>query len=405
MQTYVFTAKQEATGEEVSSEVQADNEQAAAQVLIGRNLYPITIEAKSGARGAKQLPFFKNHIPTKDKILFTRQLSTLINAGLPIMQSLNSAMEQVNSPALKAAVANIIADVEGGSSLAASMAKMPKIFNQTYVSVIAAGEASGSLDKALARLAHQIEKDAQILSKVRSALFYPAIVVAVVLGVLTFMLLVVLPQVGQMYKDFNRQLPFITRMLLSISSFVAHFWWLFIVLLGGGYYALRNYIKSTQGRRQWDRFKLNLPIFGKLLRKVYMARFARSMATLLSSGVPVLNAMATTRGAIGNEIIAEQLDAAASEVRGGKPLSTALHNEPDFLKIVPQMIKIGEDSGSIDSTLDKLAGYYEDEIDEAVKNLSTAIEPLLMVVLGVVVGAILIAVLLPIYGLVGQSLG
>lgn len=405
MGTFVFTAKQAETGEEVQAEVQADSEKAAADILIGRNLHPISIAAKGdGSQQGFQIPFLKDHVPAKEKILFTRQLSTLINAGLPILQSLNSVLDQINSEALKIAVRSITADVEGGSSLSISMAKFPKIFNQTYLSVIAAGETSGSLDKALARLAQQMEKDAQIYSKIRTALVYPIIVLLVVVAVLIFMLLVVLPQVGQMYKDFHKELPFITRSLLAFSGFIGHFWWLVIVLFGGIYYAARNYIKTTDGRKQFDKFKLHIPLFGKLLHKVYMARFSRSMATLLSSGVPVLNALSTTRKAINNEIIAEEVDAALADVRGGKQLSVSLREKPDFMKIVPQMIKIGEDSGSMDATLDKLAGYYEDEIDEAVKNLSTSIEPILMVVLGAVVGTILVAVLLPIYGLVGQSL-
>ncbi len=405
MATFVFTAKNRDTGDDVQAEVQAENEQAAAQILIGRNLFPVSIEAKDQPKAAGyQLPFLKNRVSAKEKILFTRQLSTLINAGLPILQSLRSVQEQLSSVGMKQAVGQVITDVEGGSSLSASMAKFPKIFNQTYLSVITAGETSGSLDKAMQRLAHQMEKDAQIFSKVRSALVYPAIVVFVVIAVLIFMLLVVLPQVGQMYKDFHKQLPYMTRLLLSLSNLVGHFWWIFIILIGGGYYGLQSYVKTTAGRRQFDRLKLKIPLFGVLLKKVYMARFARSMATLLSSGVPVLNALSTTRNSVNNEIIAEEIDVTSEEVRGGKPLSASLREKPEFLKIVPQMIKIGEDSGSIDATLDRLAIYFEDEIDEAVKNISTSIEPILMIVLGVVVGGILIAVLLPIYGLVGQGL-
>lgn len=404
MITYSFTAKNKQTGEDVQSEIQADSEQAAAKMLMERNLFPVMIIPKGTQAQAGKFNLFKNHISSKEKIIFTRQLSTLINAGLPILQSLRSVEEQLNSAPMKAILAQVVSEVEGGSSLSASLAKHPKVFNPTYISVVAAGEASGSLDKTLERLAHQLEKDAQVYSKVRSAMVYPAIVLTVVVAVVVFMLLVVLPQVGSMYKDFNKELPFMTKLLLSLSEFVGRFWWLFVIAAAGAYYFLRNYIKTTQGRRQWDLFKLRIPLFGSLLKKVYMARFARSMATLLYSGVPILNALSTTRGAVNNEIIGEQIDISADEVRGGKALSTSLKEKPDFLKIVPQMIKIGEDSGAIDATLDKLAVYYEDEIDETVKNLSTSIEPVLMVVLGVVVGGILISVLLPIYGLVGQGI-
>lgn len=404
MITYTFTAKNKQTGEDVQSEIQADSEQAAAKMLMERNLFPIMILAKGSPASASKFALFKNHISAKEKIIFTRQLSTLINAGLPILQSLRSVEDQLNSAPMKAILAQVVTEVEGGSSLSASLSKYPKVFNQTYISVVSAGEASGSLDKTLERLAHQLEKDAQVYSKVRSAMIYPLIVMTVVVGVVIFMLLVVLPQVGSMYKDFNKELPFMTRMLLAISGFVGKFWWLFVIAAAGAIYFLRSYIKTSQGRRQWDLLKMRVPLFGTLLKKVYMARFARSMATLLYSGVPILNALSTTRGAVNNEIIGEQIDISADEVRGGKALSTSLKEKPDFLKIVPQMIKIGEDSGAIDATLDKLAVYYEDEIDETVRNLSASIEPVLMVVLGIVVGGILISVLLPIYGLVGQNL-
>lgn len=403
MQTFVFKARDRSTGQEVNSEVQADSEQQAAKMLIERNLFPVLVEPKDKPKAGIKLPFSKR-VSSKEKVLFTRQLSTLISAGLPILQALRSVQDQIDSETMRAVVDQVVVEVEGGAALSVSLAKHPKIFNQTYISVVEAGETSGSLDKTLARLAHQLEKDGQIASKVRGALVYPVIVLTVVVLVVVFMLLVVMPQVGGMYKDFNKELPIMTKFLLNSSTVISRFWWLFLIATAGSIYGLKSYIKTSQGRRQFDGFKMRIPLFGALLKKVYMARFARSMATLLSSGVPILNALATTRGAVNNEMVAEDIDATATDVRGGKALSACLKEKPNFLKLVPQMIKIGEDSGAIDATLDKLAVYYEDEIDETVKNLSTAIEPVLMVVLAVVVGFILMSVLLPIYGLVGQGL-
>lgn len=401
MLTYHYKARDSKDGSLVTGEVQADNEQAAVKLIMERKLFPVSVtdEAPSGALFGKN-----SKVKAKDRIIFTRQLSTLIGAGLPLVQSLRTVRGQVGSKPLQTIIDAVIANVEGGSTLSNAFAAHPKVFNQVYVSLIAAGESSGTLDTTLERLANQQEKDAAIASKIRGAMIYPAIVMGVVLLVLVFMLTTVLPQVGSLYKDLDKTLPFLTQALLAISSFVVNFWWLVIIALAGGVYALRNYAKSSVGHREFDGLKMRFPVFGKLFMKVYMARYSRTLGTLVQSGLPLLQALEITKDAVNNVIVGDTIDESIKQVRGGKALSTSIEGKKSFLPLVPQMIKIGEQSGTIDQMLDRLAVFYETEVDDEVKNLSTTIEPIMMVFLGITVGLIVLAVLLPVYSLIGGGL-
>jgi type II secretory pathway component PulF len=293
--------------------------------------------------------------------------------------------------------------VESGTSLSQAFAAHPDVFNNIYVSLVAAGEASGSLDKALERIAFQQEKDAAIASKIRSALVYPIIVLGVILAVLIFMLTTVLPQVGSLYKDLHQTLPALTQVLIAISNFLINFWWLSILMAVAAVFGVRAWIKTDNGRSALDNFKLHMPLFGKIFRKVYMARFARTLGTMLNSGIPMLEALRIVKESIGNVHVEATLEQSMTGVKGGKALSSTLENQETFLSLVPLMIKIGEQSGAIDSMLDRVAIYFEAEVDEEVKNISTTIEPLMMVILGVVVGGVIAAILLPVYSLVGSG--
>ncbi len=403
MLTFVYTAHDDKTGQVVKAEVQAENEHSAAKLLITQGLFPITIESKdSGGFLAKS--GLNNRVSSKERVIFTRQLSTLINAGLPLAQSLRTTQDQITSKTLRDIAGEIVTSVEAGTALSVAFAAHPDVFNNIYISLVAAGEASGSLDKALERIANQQEKDAAIVSKIRSALIYPVIVLVVIGAVLVFMLTTVLPQVSGLYADLHQQLPILTRILTTISNFILHFWWLTIIALIGLFFAARAWFKTTAGRSIVDRFKLNVPIFGKIFLKVYMARFSRTLGTMLTSGIPMLEAMRIVKESIGNVHVEAVIQDAMSGVKGGKALSSMLEGHEDtFLSLVPQMIKIGEQSGAIDQMLDRVASYFENEVDEEVNNLSTTIEPVLMVVLGVVVGGVIAAILLPIYSLVGSG--
>ncbi len=402
MVTYNYTAKNLQTGETVSAEVQAENQQAAAKVLIAQNLFPITIEDKASNKGLDKLNLL-NRVRSRDLVIFTRQLSTLINAGLPLMQSLRNVQAQISNKTLKTTTTDIITTVEGGTSFSEALKHHPEIFDDVYVYLVAAGETSGTLDKVLERLADQQEKDAIIVRKIRGAMIYPAIVLVVVILVVIFLLVTLLPQVAMLYQGLNLNLPLLTRILENFSHFILHFWWLTLILAGLAGYGLTRYFKTPPGKRVLDTAKLKSPVFGTLFEKVYMARFTRTLSTLLASGIPMLEGLAVTKRAIKNVFVEEATTRASEKVKGGKALSKSLEVESVFLPLVPQMIAIGEQSGALDDMLIKVAVFYEGDVDEAVKNLSTTIEPVMMVVLGLIVGLVIAAVLLPIYGLVGSG--
>ncbi len=403
MITFVYTAKNNLDGQTVKAEVQADSESSAAKLLISQDLFPITIEPKD--KGSAMFGFITNRVGAKQLVLFSRQLSTLINAGLPLAQSLRTVREQIDNKMLLTIVNQVITDIEGGTALADALGKHPKVFNTIYVNLIAAGEASGSLDKSLARIADQQEKDHALISKIRGAMIYPVIVLVVITLVLLFMLTTVLPQISQLYQDLGKDLPFLTAILLAVANFVKSFWWLILIILIGGGIALIRYFRTLGGKRIADRLKLRLPLFGKLFKKLYMARFCRTSSVLLASGLPMLEMLRIVGGSMNNVHLDEAMQRAADKVKGGKALSIALEVEPTFLALVPQMLKIGEQSGTVDAMMSKTAQFYEEELDNATKNMSTTIEPILMVFLGVTVGVIVAAILLPVYGLINFDLG
>lgn len=404
MLSFRYTARDPSTGEYIKADVQAENEAAASKLIRKEGLVPIDIVlADKAATGflAKRV----NRVKTKDKVLFSRQLSTLINAGLPLVQSLRNVNAQTTSKPLKVIINKVISDVEAGATLSTAMSKHPEAFNRVYVSLIAAGEASGTLDKALERLAVQQEKDAEIISKVRGAMVYPIIVIIVMMGVVGFMIVKVLPQVQVLYDGIpGATLPFLTKILLAVANFIIHFWWVVFIALGVIAFFTTRWIQTPAGKQIVDQLKMKAWPVGPLFQKMYMARFARTGTTLVASGVPLIQMLEITASSVNNVHVENSIKKAAEKVKGGKALSDSLQNDPHFLELVPNMLRIGEQSGSLEQMLGKTAEYYEKEVDDQVKAISTIIEPVLMVILGIVAFIIVAAVLLPIYGLAGQSI-
>jgi type IV pilus assembly protein PilC len=401
MLTYSYTARDK-SGQKVSAQIQADSQDAAAKILVDRGLSPLEIEAK---QDTSVLGGIKTHIRTKDKIIFSRQLSTLVNAGLPLSQSLRNVRNQTHSKPLKEVIDQVIISVESGSSFADSLAKFPRVFDNVYISLVAAGEASGTLDVSLERLANKQEKDAEILSKIRGAMIYPFLVLLVLFAVIVFMLTTILPQVENFYKTIpGASLPLITTVLLKVSHLIIHFWWLFIILLGITFFSFFKWTRQAAGRAFLDRLKLKMWPFAQLFEKVYMARFARTGSTLVAAGLPIIKMLNTTAEAISNVHVEKDVLKAAEQVKGGKSLSESLRGGQYFLDLVPDMIEIGEQSGTMENMLTKVADYYEKEVDNQIKAISTLIEPLLMVVVGIMALLVVAAVLLPIYSLAGKNL-
>lgn len=398
MKKYNYEARDGASNKIVKSTVQAETENAAARLLIAQGFVPLRVELQD-----ENNSFFSRlsgRITAKDKIIFMRQLATLIGAGLPLSQSLRTVSEQTSNKKMSLVIQEVIADIEGGRPLSDAFSRHHDVFDQVVIALISAGEASGTLDEALKRIAAQQEKDAAVSSKIRGALVYPVIVLIVIAVVIVFMLIAVVPQVKSLYKDLGKELPILTQVMVSAADFLMAWWWLVVIVLGIGVYFLLQYLKTEQGILTKDNFKLNVPMFKGMFRKLYMGRFARTGQTLLGTGVAMLDMLSISASAVNNVIIRDSIERASEKVKGGKALSASLKDEQYILPMVPQMIKIGEQSGKIDEMLGKCAQIYEDELDDEIRAISTAIEPILMVVLAIIAGGMVGAILFPIYGLV-----
>lgn len=403
MLTYKYTARDPNTGQKVKTEVQAENEQAAAKLVKASGLVPLDVKLVTADQ--KGIGRITNRITAKDRILFSRQLSTLINAGLPLLQSLRNVGNQTQRKSLQIVINHIISDIEGGSAFSAALARHPEVFNTVYVSLIAAGETSGTLDDALERLATQQEKDAEILGKVQGAMIYPLIVIGVMGVVVGFMIIKVLPQVKVLYEGLpGADLPLVTKVLLAVSDFAVEYWWVVLIMMGLAAFFTSRWARTLGGKTVIDKLKMTMWPIGPLFMKLYMARFARTGTTLVASGVPLIQMLEITGKSIDNVHIEASLTRAIEKVKGGKALSESIANDQNFLPLVPDMLRIGEQSGAVEDMLAKTADYYEKEVDAQIRAISTIIEPVLMVVLGVFAFIIVAAVLLPVYGLAGKSI-
>lgn len=406
MLLYHYTAKEPSTGKVVKASVQADSESSAAALVRKEGLVPLDIKVGDSASGSFELPSFlqRKKISLKEKVLFSRQLSTLINAGLPLVQALRNVASQTQGKQFRIVIDQVISDVEAGSALSKALAKHPRVFDQVYISLIEAGETSGTLDKSLERLAIQQEKDADIISKVRGAFIYPLIVLAVMIGVVIYMLLTVLPQVEILYEGISQDLPIYTKILLLVSDIIKGFWWLIAIVAGILTFFATRWARTGPGKQVIDRIKMKSPLMGPLYMKMYMARFSRTGATLIGSGVPLIRTLEITSVAVNNVHIQASLQRAAEKVKGGKSLSSILEGDENFLELVPNMLHIGEESGATEAMLAKTADYYEKEVDNQIKAISTIIEPVMMVVMGILALIIVAAVLLPVYTISGDSI-
>ena len=399
MLTFVYTAKN-AQGQLISGVLDAPDANAVAKALVEKQLYPVKIEQKktSVSSGNISLGIFEG-VSTKQKANIIRQLATLINAGLPVAKALQTLIKQIDKPYIQKIFVDILKEIENGSSLSQAFGRFPKVFNVTDISLIQAGEASGSLDIVLTRMAKQLEKDYALKSKLTSAMIYPSFVLLVVVGVVAVMLMYVMPKMADLYSDLKGDLPAITQFLMGVSGFLIKFWWIVILFTIFFIILARTFIQTPFGRQVWDQTKISIPGLGSLVRKIILARFTRTLGTLMGSGVPVLDSLKIAGRACGNVIYKQAVFKVSDLVQGGKPLSEPLNANPLFPAVVGQMISVGEETGEMDQMLEGLANYYEEEVDNLIKGLSALLEPFIIVVLGVVVGGILVAIMLPIYSL------
>lgn len=396
MATFSYKARDTKSGKLIHSTIQADSENAAARLLMAQNIVPIEIKAANN--NSKLLDKF-NRVTSKDLVIMTRQMSTMLNAGLPLSQALATVAEQSQSRALKNIMSDVLSQVNGGGAFSDALAKYPDVFSQFYIAIVRAGETSGKLDTSLQRLADQLEHDADMLSKIKGAMVYPAIVLTVIVGVVIYMLVTLVPQVKHLYDDMHKTLPVQTQILQSVAGFLMHYWYITLLAIGVFIFFFGRWKRTTGGRKMIDALKLNAPLFKDLIRKLYMARFSRTMQTLVQAGVSILESLRISADSVNNVLVHDDIAAAMGPVKNGKSTSEALSGRDYILPFVPEMIRIGENAGSIDTMLGKVADYYDKEVDNTIKSISTLIEPVLMVVMALMIGFIVAAVLLPIYQL------
>lgn len=403
MKRFIYKARDSKTGEMTKGVIQAENERTAGKLLIEQGMTPDRIDEDMSEVGLFQR--FQNKITMKDKIVFTRQFATLIGAGLPLSNSLRTVIEQTESKPMQKVVESILVDVEAGKTLTQACEKYPDVFNKVYIALLRAGEASGSLDLSLKRLAQQQEKDNAMISKIRGALVYPAIILMVIIAVLIFMVLMIVPQVQSLYKDIGKPLPWATGVLVSFANFLVASWWLVTIVMGVAIYFLIQFRKTTTGIEWAALAKLNVPLFKRMFWRLYNVRFARTASNLMSAGVSIQDTLQISSEAMNNVVLEKEIKEVSEKVKQGKTLSSSLKNLSYILPLVPQMASIGEESGKIDEMLAKAAQVYEDELEEQIRTISTLIEPVLMVVMAVMVGFIIVAVLFPIYAIVNDVQG
>jgi type IV pilus assembly protein PilC len=399
MPYFTYIAKNQ-FGDTVKGKVEARNERQAASELMVRKLLVIDIHPLTDDSFAaiKEMVF---GVKFTDVVNFTRQLATMISAGLPLATALSILVQQSKAE-MSRMVANILQEIEGGSTFGDALAKHPKEFNSLYIQLVKAGELGGVLDNILERLANNLEKSKEFRSKTRGAMIYPVIVLIAMALVGVIMMIFVIPKLTAMYTDFNVELPFMTKVLIAVSNFMVMFWWVVGAGVFGGVVLFKRWVATSLGRHAWDRFLLRIPILSELSKKIVLTEFSRTLALLLTAGVSLLQAMEIVTQGVNNVIYREALQDATKQIEKGVPLSKALAKYEEFPPILHQMISVGEETGKLDEVLGKLSSYFEQESEQAVKNLTAAIEPLIMIVLGVGVGAMVIAVIMPIYNLTSQ---
>lgn len=399
MERFTFKAKNK-IGKVVSGEVEAVNPKGAAKLVRQKKLFVISIKASKGVSGI--LGRFKNKVSSGDVATFTRQLATMVEAGLPIIEAL-SIMRSQTEGYMKKIVTQISADVEGGETLSKAMSKHKDVFSPTFTALIRSGEAGGVMDRVLLRLADNLEKEQEFKGKVKGALIYPVIIIIGMGVVGLVMFIFVIPRLTQLYDEFNAELPLPTRILIGMSDFIFKFWPLLFILGAGLLYGYSVYRKTEIGRRKTDEMILKIPIFGPLQKQIMLTELARTLSLMVGSGVSILESLSITSGVSSNVVISSALKDISNQVEKGFAVAHSFARHPEaFPFILSQMIAVGEETGKMDEVLTKVSHIFEVESDQKVKTLTSAIEPLVMILLGLGVGFLVIAIILPIYNLTSQ---
>ncbi len=401
----VFVWKGRTAGGEVrSGEIEADNRDDALTQLRRKRV--IATQVRPKAKGFKlRFSLGKSRIKGKDLAIFTRQFSTMIDSGLPLVQCLDILSKQTEAAALREVITAVMHDVEAGTTLAEALSKRPEAFDSLFVNMIDAGEAGGILDKILSRLATYIEKSETLKRKVKSAMTYPAVVLCVAGGAMVFMLLVIIPVFAEVFEDFGGSLPLPTLIVVKMSEFVKQTWWIGGIAIAAFIFALKRYRKTEKGARRIDAMLLRSPVLGDLVCKASIARFTRTLGTMISSGVPILAGLDITARTSGNKIIEDAIQLTKASIREGETIAQPLRESKVFPPMVVQMISVGEETGALDKMLEKIADFYDEEVNIAVDTLTSIIEPVMIVVMGTMVGGMVVAMYLPMFKLINVVAG
>lgn len=405
MPTFIYQAVN-SRGKTVTGNLTATDKIAALTLLDKQKLKPVSIKLLSDVkRGNTGL--FKAKVKTNDLVLFTRQLSTMVSAGVPLLRSLDTMHDQVENPTLREVIGDLMKDIQAGVSLADAMDKHPSVFSDIFVNMIRAGEAAGIVDDILKRLATQVEKNASMRKKIKSASTYPVVLLLLTVGAFMGLMIFIIPRIATILKDIggeDAKLPVITQVMITISSFMTHYWY---IIIGGtvlGIFLFKRYAKTPAGKLQIHTVVLKVPILKGLITKIAVARFTRTFAALIGAGVSVVEALRVTARAIGNEVYRKAIEDAAAEVVNGKQLSQAIEGNKLFPGIVPQMLAVGEETGQTDVVLVKVADFYDEEVDAVIDSLSSILEPVMIVIMGGMVGLVAASVMGPIASL-SQNVG
>ncbi len=397
MQTFSYQAR-DSSGKMTSGLQEALNEENAINTLMARGLMVLSISAKAGGKATAP----RGKITETDIVLFTRQLATMVDAGLPLVAALTALYEQADpkkQAGLRRIVGEVSALVQQGDSFYEAISKHPRVFSRLYTAMVKAGESGGLLAEILDRLANFLEAAARLKKKVKGAMTYPVIVIVIAFGITTFLIVQVVPVFGKIFADFGANLPAPTQFLINLSDFVRAYWWLLVIIIVGTIVGIKVFLRTETGTRLWDRWKLKLPIFGPLVHKICMTRFSRTFAQLIRAGVPILEVMEIVGDTSGNSVVTDAIKAVSTDVEKGDHLTSALSRQPIFPPMLVRMVGAGESTGKIDAMLEKMADFWDEEIEAILAALTSLIEPLLIVFLGVIVGGIVIAMFLPIFKL------
>lgn len=395
MPSYSYTARETGSGREIRNSVEAASEQAAIAALLNRNLLVVSIQEKVSKKGKTK----GGKVRLTDLVIFTRQLATMVDAGITIVQSLQALGEQITDKVMRDTIRDVSVRVESGESLSEALQKHPKAFNKLYFSMVGAGEKGGLLAEILGRLATYLENTDRLRKKVKTALMYPATVTVVAIGITIFLLVRVIPTFKDIYSSFNAKLPGPTMFMIDLSELVRHY---LLLMLGGVaavIWAWLHFIKTPTGRAFWDAKRLKLPVFGSIAHKICLARFTRTLASLVRSGVPILEVLQIVSQTVGNVMMERAIKLAATDIERGEGISNALGKHPIFPSMIIRMMRAGEQTGNIDNMLERISNFLDEEIEATLSGLMALIEPMMIVVLGVIIGSMVVCMFLPIFNL------